>query len=230
MIDFKAVRAVVFDVDGTLYRQPPLRRAMALRLLAAHAFKPLQGLRTMRALQAYRHAQEQLREAEGDVAVAQLAHAAAKSGIAEQQIAADVARWMEQEPLPLLARYRRPGIVDFIARCRKAGLKLGVLSDYPAEAKLAALSLSGLFDAVLFAQAPEIGVFKPNPRGLLAVVKALGVSPAEALYVGDRPEVDSAAAAAAGVPCVIVTSRPAEAQIFTGVPGFAQLGQLLFEG
>jgi phosphoglycolate phosphatase-like HAD superfamily hydrolase len=32
----------------------------------------------------------------------------------------------------------------------------------------------------------------------------LGVDPEEALYVGDRVEVDAAAAAAAGVPCAIL--------------------------
>jgi len=162
--------------------------------------------------------------------LAQLEHAASRSGLSQEQIAPLVARWMEQEPLPLLARYRSPGIIELIAACRRAGLKLGVLSDYPAEAKLAALELTGLFDAILFAQSPEIGVFKPNPRGLLAVVKALGVSPAETLYVGDRPEVDSAAAAAAGVSCVIVAPRPAKAQGFIEVAGFSQLGQLLFAG
>jgi HAD superfamily hydrolase (TIGR01549 family) len=228
VLEVKGLRAVVFDVDGTLYLQPPLRRAMALRLLRAHALRPLKGLRTLRALQAYRHAQEHLREVTGDVALAQLDQAAARSGLSKEQIGADVARWMEQEPLPLLVRYLRPGTKELIAACRKAGLKLGVLSDYPAEAKLAALGLGGLFDAVLFAQSPEIGVFKPNPRGLLAAVKTLGVTPAETLYVGDRPEVDSAAAEAAGIRCAIVTSHPTNSQLFAEVPGFHQLERMLF--
>jgi len=37
---------VVFDVDGTLYRQGSLRRAMALRLALAHLFRPVLGLST----------------------------------------------------------------------------------------------------------------------------------------------------------------------------------------
>ncbi|MGH7294889.1 MAG: hypothetical protein ACRELB_08150, partial [Polyangiaceae bacterium] len=53
--------AIVFDVDGTLYAQGGLRRAMLLRL-AAHALSsPFGGLAALRALRAYRHAQELLR-------------------------------------------------------------------------------------------------------------------------------------------------------------------------
>ena len=44
--------AVVFDVDGTLYRLRALRRAMALRLVRAHLHRPLAGVTTMRILSA----------------------------------------------------------------------------------------------------------------------------------------------------------------------------------
>ena len=39
------------------------------------------------------------------------------------------------------------------------------------------------------------------------MARALGVSPADCVYVGDRPEVDGAAAAAAGMPAFIVGGR-----------------------
>ena len=47
--------AVIFDVDGTLYDQPPLRRAMAIRLMRCVAREPFTGSRTIRVLRAYRH-------------------------------------------------------------------------------------------------------------------------------------------------------------------------------
>ena len=46
------VKAVIFDVDGTLYRQRPLRRAMAVRLVAGHLLHPIRGMRTARILAA----------------------------------------------------------------------------------------------------------------------------------------------------------------------------------
>jgi FMN phosphatase YigB (HAD superfamily) len=81
---------------------------------------------------------------------------------------------------------------------------LAVLSDYPAEAKLHALGLDAMFDVVLSAQSPGVGVFKPNPRGLYAVMDLLAVESGDCMYVGDRADVDATAAAAAGVRCFIV--------------------------
>src|SRR5688500_2693868 len=58
----RRIRAVLFDLDGTLYRQAPLRALMALELLALPLiFNPVRAPRHWRALGAYRRAQEHLR-------------------------------------------------------------------------------------------------------------------------------------------------------------------------
>ena len=202
-----AVKAIVFDVDGTLYSQPPLRRAMALRLARAHALRPIRGWRTMKILSAYRRAQEHMRDAasSGDLGAAQIDAAATRTGATADQVASCVARWMDQEPLEVIGRYVRPGMADLLDRLRARGVLLAVLSDYPATAKLHAMGLGAKFDAVLCAQHSEIGAFKPDPRGILVALDRLGVRPADALYIGDRVEVDAVAAQAAGVACVILT-------------------------
>jgi putative hydrolase of the HAD superfamily len=120
-------------------------------------------------------------------------------------VAETVERWMEREPLAILKRHLQPGLVEFLDICRSRGLRLATLSDYPGNDKLRALGIAHYFDVSLCAQAKEIGVFKPNPKGLRVALECLGASPREALYVGDRPEVDASAADAAGMPCVIVT-------------------------
>ena len=220
---------IVFDVDGTLYRQAPLRRAMLLRLLAAHAVDPVKGWRTMTALQAYRRAQEHLRGHNGDMAAAQMKLACERAGVDETFLAGCVERWMEQAPLALLARYIQPGLIDFLDACRARGLRLGVLSDYPAEAKLQALGIAGYFDVTLCAQSAEIGAFKPDPRGLRVALERLGSAPEESLYVGDRAEVDATAAAAAGIPCAIITRPRGQAQgTHIEVDGYAPLQRLVF--
>jgi putative hydrolase of the HAD superfamily len=221
---------VVFDVDGTLYRQGALRRAMALRLVRAHLHRPLAGLTTMRILSAYRRGQEALRDApaSGDIAQAQLRFASRATGATPADVQATVSRWMEEAPLDLLGRNARPGMQAFVRELRGRGIRLGVLSDYPADAKLEALGVGGLFDSVLCAQSPDVGVFKPDPRGILVSLDRLGVAPADALYVGDRPEVDAAAARAAGVACAILTSEGAtHGSAFLAVPSFAVLSQLI---
>jgi HAD superfamily hydrolase (TIGR01509 family) len=181
---------------------------MFFRLLAAHAGRPREGWRTMRTLRAYRAAQEQLRSIGlANVAAAQLQLACERTGIAQAIAAATVDRWMEREPLLMLSRYVQPGLVAFLDACRGRGIRLATLSDYPGVAKLEALGLTQYFDVRLCAQAPEIGVFKPDPRGLRVALEQLGVAAAETLYVGDRADVDAVAARAADVPCVLITAE-----------------------
>ena len=221
----RTTRAVIFDVDGTLYRQSPLRREMARQLLLAHALHPLRGRRVMRALSAYRHAQEDLRHASGpDLAAQQLSAAAAQSGIDEATIQALVEQWMETAPLAVLGRFARPNLRSTLERLRAADIKLAVLSDYPAERKLTALGINDMFDVALCAQDPAVGVFKPSPRGIETAIDRLGVSSADSVYVGNRPEVDAGAARAARVAAVIITSSPATpGDDFTTITDLSQL-------
>src|SRR3546814_9318166 len=57
-LDWSSVRLVVFDVDGTLYRQRPLRLRMAAALVADGLRR--RSLSTIRALGAYRRLREEL--------------------------------------------------------------------------------------------------------------------------------------------------------------------------
>lgn len=226
----RELRAVVFDVDGTLYKQPPLRRAMALRLIGAHVAHPFRGLTTLRILSAYRRGQEALREVPGTggLGAAQLQFACRETGARPDEVQATVTRWMETAPLDLLARHAQPGMQQCIRDLHRRGMKLGVLSDYPADAKLVALGVGEQFHSVLCAQSNEVGVFKPNPRGILVSLERLGAQPPDALYVGDRVDVDAAAARAANVACVILSRRtPRRDDGFLSVRTFDELAHLL---
>jgi len=63
--------------------------------------------------------------------------------------------------------------------------------------RLAASGLTPLFETVVTSQ--SCGYAKPDPRILHVALDAMGVAPRHALYVGDDPAVDGAAARAAGV-------------------------------
>jgi beta-phosphoglucomutase-like phosphatase (HAD superfamily) len=226
-----ALKAVILDVDGTLYRQGPLRRQMLLRLLKAHAVRPVAGFRTFRALQAYRHAQEHLREAlSEDGAARQLQLASERARLPVAVVAQSVERWMEQEPLALLRGCLQPAVEAFLHACRDAGVTLAALSDYPPDAKLEAMGLKSLFSATFCAQTRDIGVFKPHPKGILVALERLGVSPDHAIYVGDRADVDGAAAHAAGIACAILTDQPGSAtDRHVSVASFGELRARLFD-
>ena len=205
-----AIEAVVFDVDGTLYDQVGLRRAMLLRLIRAHAFHPLRGWKVARVIRAYRHAQEELRASTSDdPARRQATVTAGRTGVPTEDVERITRRWLQHEPLQVLARYRRADLVETLGELRASGVRLGIVSDYPADDKLTAMGIRQFFDVVVSAQDPDVGAFKPNPRGLQICLARLGVRAEHALYVGDRPETDAAAARSSEVGCVIIGSRRA---------------------
>lgn len=226
------LKAIIFDIDGTLYRQSPIRRAMLVRLAALLVAQPRRGAQTLRVLRAYRRAQEVLRSAPaaGDIAAAQIRLVSEHTRVAPETVIQYVSRWMDEEPLPLLARCVQPGAHALLRECRARGLRIAALSDYPAAAKLHALGMTHLFDVVMCAQAPDVNVFKPHPRGLLAVLDRLGARAAECLYVGDRVDVDAVAAAAAGMRCAILTRRrPRDANhAYLAVATLSQLQEILW--
>ena len=67
----------------------------------------------------------------------------------------------------------------------------------PGVTRLAASGLTSLFDAVVTSQ--SCGFAKPDPRILHVALDKMGVAPRHAVYVGDDPATDGAAALAAGV-------------------------------
>jgi FMN phosphatase YigB (HAD superfamily) len=228
-VDPAALRAIVFDVDGTLYRQGAVRGGMLLRLVRAHGVRPATGLRTLRALRAYRRAQEHLRAAAAGAADGQVRLACEWTGLTPDVVVACVERWMEREPLDLVARATRPGLAELLATCAERGVRIGALSDYPPGAKLAAMGVARYFVVDVCAQDAAVRAFKPNPRGLEVALARLGVERRYALYVGDRPEVDAAAARRAGVGCVIIGRRDAvHPGGWTEVSGYETLRDALF--
>ena len=83
---------------------------------------------------------------------------------------------------------------------RRHGKKLGVITNGPTESqeqKLETLGLASFFDVVLISEAE--GLRKPDQMIFARALERCGVEPAEAMFVGDHPEVDVAGARAAGL-------------------------------
>jgi FMN phosphatase YigB (HAD superfamily) len=139
-----------------------------------------------------------------DLGRAQLELAARWLGTDAELILPVVKDWMERRPLALLRRCARRGTAEVLRRARESGCRLAVVSDYPAEEKLRALGIRSFFNEVICAQDRDVQRLKPDPRGIELALLRLGVSRWEAIYVGDRPDLDAAAAASAGVACAII--------------------------
>jgi phosphoglycolate phosphatase/putative hydrolase of the HAD superfamily len=205
-----APRAVLFDLDGTLYHQLPVRALMAAEL-AAEAATSLSSPpgRTIRTLRTFRRVREELRRlgcpAESLEAL-QFEWTAERCDERIAFVANLVDEWMFRRPLKYIAHFRRSAVMRLITRLRERNLALGVLSDYPVSAKLAALDLTNAFPVTLCTSDRVINAFKPHPKGFLVACERFGLQPGEVTYVGDRPDVDAAGARAAGMDCYLVGS------------------------
>ena len=208
--DWTTVRAVLFDVDGTLYGQALIRVLMAVELLSLPVSlrSVHRAMRVWRAIKMFRAVREELRSIEPgqrDLASLQYRETAKRIGEDASEIERWVEEWIHRRPLKYLRLGRRVGLESFLGELARAGMKTGVLSDYPCDDKLRALGLGGRFSLSLCTTDPEIGAFKPHAAGFLRACDLWGLSPDQVLYVGDRPDVDAAGAAAAGMPCAIVS-------------------------
>lgn len=95
------------------------------------------------------------------------------------------------------------GAVDLVVALRDRGLRIGVITNGRTavqQAKLDALGLSPLLDAVLISEAEDLR--KPEAALFHRALDRLGVAAGESVYVGDHPVNDVHAARAAGLDAV----------------------------
>lgn len=100
------------------------------------------------------------------------------------------------------------GAAEAVAALRAAGYATAICTNKPeglARELVAALGIAPLFDALIGAD--TLPVRKPDPAPYAAAVAGAGGELARSILVGDTGT-DRATAAAAGVPCVLVTFGP----------------------
>ena len=210
----RPLRAVLLDVDGTLYQQGALRACMVIELFALPfvqcSYRSAADI--WKILHTFRRVREELREMGApseSLGELQYIHTAQRTGVDPATVAEAVSEWIYRRPLKYLRFCRRHGINAFFSFLTKNNVSVGLFSDYPASEKLAAMKLSGYkIWPVLCATDLQVNAFKPHPKGFLRACELWGLAPEEVLYVGDRFEVDAAGAAAAGMPCAILSGKP----------------------
>ncbi|MDR0583767.1 MAG: HAD family hydrolase [Treponema sp.] len=204
------IEAVAFDLDGTLY--PNYR--LYIRLIP-FALKELPLLRALgRARTIIRAGQEagdrtgRCRGAlRGEAPSAELS-----SGFYDYQAAiiADILRappeLVKEKTERLIYRgwephFKKirlfPHVKETLAVLRQAGFRLGMLSDFPPETKLACLGIGDCWDAALCSE--RLGALKPDRRPFDALAGALGLPPERILYVGNSFRYDVEGANRAGM-------------------------------
>jgi len=138
-----------------------------------------------------------------------------------------VEEWMQRRPLKYLRFCRAAGLLPLLDYLDRTRVPIGVLSDYPASEKLAALGLAGRFSPVVCTTDPEVGALKPDPRGFTHVCEHWGLATSEVLMVGDRTDVDAGGAVAAGMPCVIMSASATAGDGYVTCSSFERLQRVL---
>ena len=205
--DLSRYRLVVFDLDGTLYRQGPVRRGMLMELMSTGG-RPGRVTR-LRILGRFRQLREEAAlSAPHDFEARVFTRLAAETGRGEAELRDLVSEWMERRPLRRLLPARVEGTPELFDRVRGQGAAVAVWSDYPVADKLASLGLSA--DDQVWAGCPSVNALKPDPAGLFLLMERSNARPRDTLMVGDRLSRDGAAAKAASVDFLLrLDRRPA---------------------
>ena len=189
--------ALIFDLDGTLYRQFPVRVCMFLRLLSHYALRP-KRVRELLLLRKYRQLREKRFSVEReDFGRIQMEEAARLCGLTPDKAYGVITSWMIHKPLTLIKIFRRRRLIDAIKAYKKTGTMIIVYSDYPVREKLCALNLQP--DYSYWSGDDVIRCMKPDSSGLSRVIAMLGLEGKNILYVGDRDDKDGECARNAGV-------------------------------
>jgi phosphoglycolate phosphatase len=182
---------IVFDLDGTLVDSlGDLHRALNLTLAELHC-GPLTLARV----------QNMIGDGVGQL-ISRALEAAGCAADPQQAVARYLAHY-EADPVANTRVY--PGVRATLETLRREGIPLAVLTNKLSRSTqlvLERLDLARYFSRVV--SGDSLGVRKPDPRVLLAVLAGFDARPAESLMVGDS-EVDADTARAAGVPFVQVT-------------------------
>lgn len=188
------IRAVAFDLDGTLVETLPDLHESAIRMLAQIGRPPV--------------SESTVRAFVGD-GVDRLVKRLLTGESDGEPDAASFEKATENfrsHYAAVLTRASHPfaGAISTLEILRERGFKLACVTNKPArftEPLLERLALAGYLDLVL--SGDTLPCKKPDPLPLLHTARAFGIEPAQLLMVGDSP-VDAGAARAAGCPVFCV--------------------------
>jgi putative hydrolase of the HAD superfamily len=191
-VKISLIKAVLFDLDDTLYEESDFVRSGFTAVAGVLQAREVPGAATAVSLLEKFH------------------HLESRSGVF-QKLAAQLefpAAWIPD--LVSVYRSHRPVIqlaedaIEVLPRLRKS-FRLGCVTDGWADVqrrKIKALGLEEMLDAIVVADDHGREFWKPHARPFLACCQQLGISPSEAVYVGDNLERDWVGARGCKMPFV----------------------------
>lgn len=175
-----AVKAVAFDIDGTLY--PNWK--MQLNSIPFFAFHP-------KLIYKFGEIRKEIRKLENidDFYLTQAELFGDALGIPADQAGSLIESFFYSSWEKTFSRIKPYGNVKKVIKSLKAmGLKTAVMSDFPIGEKLKYFGLDKLWDVEISSE--EAGYLKPDKRPFLYLSEKLNVKPEEVIYVGNSYSYD----------------------------------------
>jgi putative hydrolase of the HAD superfamily len=189
------IKAVLFDIDGTLYANSQVYRR-SFGLFAKYGWIWLKFAKVRHALHLYPERVDQSGMSFVDYQANEVALAfGGKYTMPHiRQVLQQFITDMEQmfDDIPAISHVK-----ELLDLCKAQGLPLGVLSDFPLGHKVDQLGLGGYWQVAVSTQ--DCGTLKPDRRSFLYCANQFGLEPQDILYVGNSYKYDVIGAKGAGM-------------------------------
>ncbi|MCL2480465.1 MAG: HAD family hydrolase [Spirochaetaceae bacterium] len=189
MLNSKKIEAVIFDVDGTLYPNYKMYLTSVLFFFR----HPLLST-------AFNRMRHKVRKTDysGHFRELQVSIFAKEIKKTEQEAAHLMEKYIYGQFVSMFKWIKPYKIIKkIVADLKNRGIKVGIISDFPAGKKISYLGLDGYWDVVC--SADEIGALKPRLEPFNTVASKLGINPEKIIYVGNHYHYDIIGANNAGM-------------------------------
>jgi HAD superfamily hydrolase (TIGR01549 family) len=176
-------RAIILDMDGTLYYHFPLKICMAFELLCYYTAHINQFKDLIRLIM-FRISRE--------------------AGIISDEDSV-IDYWMQEKPLKFIRLFKDKRLLGLMQYLHSQGIKIAVYSDYPVDKKIEALQPFNV-DFSFHAADSAIQCLKPDVKGLKYIVKVIKEPVENILFIGDRYDKDGKCAESIGMDYIILYS------------------------
>lgn len=186
-IDYKNKKAIIVDMDGTLYSQKQMHSYMKKALIKYYMFhifkiKELIGIYCFRKyIENIKYKDKKIQEIE-EVVANRLRMKTSKLSEARKY-------WMDTFPLKYMNDCKYDKLINWL---NKSGKKIYVYSDYNPSVKIEKIGLQA--DMFFYPDYKNIKSLKPDKNAMQYIVDYLNLDVSEILYIGDRFDRDGESA------------------------------------
>ncbi len=197
MTQRKKIRAVLFDLDGTIIDTN--------ELIIQSFFHALRGVVPEG------FTREHIIPSMGQPLTMQLQQFSGQNDVAQlTQAYREYDHLRHDEMVSLF-----PGVAEVIPQLRNAGIRLGIVTTKMRATTIRALELLGISDYMeTIITLDDVEHAKPHPEPVLKAIQALGTDPSETLMVGDSTVDMESAIAAGAIPVGVAWSLKGENKLF----------------